>query len=213
MHRLIGLNGRMHSGKDTVCEVIESQLVTKRIAFADKLKMSACAALGIPFEDAVDAVRICDMLKERGSVHILLGQNEDDDHGPLHWFTGRKYLQWYGTESHRDIFGQDFWVDALLPKWYPGSEGHLLQDRFPGTDVVVITDVRFPNEAQRIRDLGGEVWHIDADERLGTLPEDAHISEFPLTDELITWTLDNNGTIDELVDNIAYGLSERDAVS
>jgi len=32
-----------------------------------------------------------------------------------HSITGRQALQRYGTEGHRDVFGEDFWVDALLP--------------------------------------------------------------------------------------------------
>lgn len=202
--RLIGLNGRLHSGKDSACDAIveiASPSRVQRAAFADKLKMSACAALGIPFTDAADAVRICNMLKEKASINVFTWADEGVI-GMDHVLTGREYLQWYGTESHRDIFGTDFWVDALLPKpskhWerYEPYNQPYLNQAFPDADVVVITDVRFPNEAERILDLGGEVWCIDAEERLGPLPEDAHVSERPLPPEYITHIVSNNHTLE-----------------
>jgi hypothetical protein len=189
--RLIGLNGRLHSGKDTIFELIEADAIADdkdvtvaRLGFADKLKMSAALALGYRPNSVGEAVAICNSLKEGGTITI------DDQIGPI-IITGREYLQWYGTESHRNVFGEDFWVDALLPTNYMDLEGiH--------SDIEVVTDVRFANEAERILELGGEIWWINAEKRLGPLPANAHPSEQPLPRELITWELDNNGTLSAL---------------
>ena len=43
----------------------------------------------------------------------------------------------------------------------------------------MFTDVRFPNEAQKIKDLGGVVWRI---EREGVAPVNSHISEYAILD-------------------------------
>jgi hypothetical protein len=194
--RLIGLNGRLHSGKDSAVQFIRegtNERVT-RAAFADKLKLSAAHALGLNPVDTAAAVSLCNLIKEQG--HIVLAI--DGDPKDFYYISGREFLQVFGTESHRDVFGYNFWVDALLP--VPDIAFHeavkvainTLQQRYPDTDVLVITDVRFENEAQRILNLGGEIWWIDAEARLGPLPEDAHVSEHPLESNLITTTVDNN---------------------
>src|SRR5207244_2103841 len=65
-------------------------------------------------------------------------------------------------------FGDDFWVEQTLPDDDPAYTSKL----------VVITDCRFPNEAERINDLGGEVWEVvgDTDQR-STHPSDRRLPE------------------------------------
>jgi hypothetical protein len=57
--------------------------------------------------------------------------------------------------------------------------------------VVVIADVRFPNEAEWIRAQGGEVWRIV---REPATQAAAHASEQGIPPELIDRTIDNTGT-------------------
>lgn len=198
--RLIGLNARARAGKDTAFEVIfraarAHDKKAQRVAFADKLKLSAARSVGFDPKDAAEAVAICNKIKEGGHVNTVYYDPEKlNPRGAS--ITGREFLQRYGTESHRDVFGDDFWIDALLPRpsgaSVDGEDERALRVRFPDTDVVVVTDIRFENEARRIRGLGGEVWYIDADARLGELPAYAHVSERPLPERLIDRTLYNN---------------------
>ena len=44
--------------------------------------------------------------------------------------------------------------------------------------------LRFDNEAEMIRELGGEVWHLDR--RSFTASNDNHVSEQGISDKLIT---------------------------
>jgi hypothetical protein len=206
--RLIGLNGRLHSGKDTAVQFIReaTSLRVTRAAFADKLKLSAVRALGFTDMDVADAVSFCNLLKESGQIVTYVRVQDSDQFDVLDSkvIEGREFLQLFGTEAHRDVFGFDFWVDALLPRpsdhVAPGvriaNANAKLHMGFPDTDVLVVTDVRFPNEAERIFDLGGEIWYINADARLGPLPEEVHASELPLPSDLITITLYNNSTLD-----------------
>jgi hypothetical protein len=64
---------------------------------------------------------------------------------------------------------------------------------------VVITDVRFDNEAKAIIDAGGEVWRVT---RPGwrCLAEEAaaHQSEAGVSDHLIARIIDNSGSLDDL---------------
>src|SRR5881394_3350138 len=100
---IIGLNGRMRSGKDTVAHILTKHFSNiERVAFAGKLKQSAAASLGISVETLED-------LKLREDVYIQVVQ---DPH--IIDFNIRQYLQRYGTEAHRDVFGDDFWVEQVL---------------------------------------------------------------------------------------------------
>lgn len=55
-----------------------------------------------------------------------------------------KLLQWWGTEYRRNNYGQNYWVKKLVSQVAKES-----------VDIALITDTRFPNEAQAIKDLGG----------------------------------------------------------
>lgn len=177
---IIGLNGRMQSGKDTVATMLSQAFENiERVAFADKLKDSAAAALQITRDQLED-------IKLRGFIQIGL---EDEDGGTfVNSLSGREYLQYYGTEAHRDIFGDDFWVAQALD-----------QQVTDGT-ILVVTDMRFPNEISAVIDRGGiavKVRREEADSK-----PILHPSEQTLPDEDFDYFLDNNGTKAELMNDV-----------
>jgi hypothetical protein len=71
----------------------------------------------------------------------------------------------------------------------PYREPPVILTAMYGTSAVAFTDLRYPNEAQRILDLGGEVWEII---RPG-LSSDGHASETPLPRELVSRRIRNDG--------------------
>lgn len=142
---ILGLHGKMGSGKNEVARRLALLLRGKglplyEVSFAAKLKQSAAALLGCTVDD-LEAWKndpemwVC--LAAHGGYDVREGQ------------TVRSFLQRYGTEAHREVFGEDFWLDAALPL-----------DRDYSGGLYVVTDVRFPNEAERVRHLGGTVVHI-----------------------------------------------------
>lgn len=94
---------------------------------------------------------------------------------------GRELLQLLGTEGVRDHLGRDVWVQALRRRIRPGSR-------------VVVSDVRFVNEAEAVRSWGGEVWRI---ERPG-YPGDDHASERGVRQIMPDRVICNDGTLDDL---------------
>lgn len=171
---LIGLNGQLASGKDTVylrAKEIGLRPV-ERLAFADKLKNSACALLGITREQMEELKRDDDLTLQWGSPALGMV-----DIGAIPEISMRLFLQRYGTEAHRDIFGDNFWVDQCVPI-----------DLDHEGKVVFVTDVRFPNEAKRIREAGGLVVRV----LNGPLIQDGHASEQILDDSLIDHEIDNS---------------------
>lgn len=212
---LIGLNGEAESGKDTGFDFIKewgekNNKVAKRDAFADRLKISAAAALGWEpeLDIGLDPIEFCNLLKNDGSVIQVIVEPplDADDLSVTYEISGREYLQFYGTEAHRDVFANDFWVDAVLPtgeactargdfypEWHENfKDGDLGYEQYVA-DLCVVTDVRFPNEAERVKELGGVVWKIDRE-----VPGAGdHPSEQTLDPELIDLIIDNNGGLDD----------------
>ena len=105
----------------------------------------------------------------------------------------REFLQRYGTEAHREIFGTDFWVDHALPL----NLNH--RDR-----LLVVTDMRFPNEIDRVKALGGVCVKVVRDVETG---HSNHPSEQNL-DHTVDYFLDNTGTIVDLTNNVETLLNE-----
>jgi hypothetical protein len=199
---ILGLSGRAGAGKDLTYKLLvelADQLVSRggrmsvvRRAFADPLKVSAARALGVK-GDAQACLDFCNRIKGDGLIRV---NSASGDH--ITYLTGREYLQFYGTEAHREVFDDSFWVDASLPKgWNPVSE------------LVVVTDVRFPNEAERIHENGGVVWQINRPDG-GKIAESAHSSEVGLHRRYIHRYIDNDGTVDDLRGKISDALLQFD---
>jgi len=70
----------------------------------------------------------------------------------------RTWLQQEGTERGRDLYGTDVWVRSLFARLRRIEESW-------GLAQFVITDVRFVNEIQYIRQRGGIVLRVDAPQR------------------------------------------------
>jgi hypothetical protein len=83
--------------------------------------------------------------------------------------TVRDFLQKLGTDAMRMGLHPNVWVNAIMADYVPDEDGDL-----PNW---IITDVRFPNEAQAIKDKGGIIIRVD---RPGVSPINDHPSEVGL---------------------------------
>jgi len=143
---IIGICGLIGSGKGTVADILVEQGF-KKISFADKLK------------DGVATVFGWDRAMLEGDTDDSREWREKED---IFWTkeTGRKItprivLQEFGTDCMRNGFDKGIWV-SLLKK-------EMLQN--PGN--YIVPDVRFRNEQNMIRDIGGQIWWTQR----GDLPE------------------------------------------
>lgn len=207
---IIGLNGFKESGKDTAYQFIEQEfggdrLVVRR-AFADPLKRSVARSLGLLDLDTDEAVEFCNKIKETGRINVVW-----DEIGPVSGvqipkalqITGREFLQWFGTEGHRDVFGYNFWVDHALPEFDDmGLKESTVFGTNPKTDLVIFTDCRFPNEAERVKQNGGVVWEILRPDTAS----DGHASEVPLPRELVDAEIDNVAGLEEFRHEVCYAV-------
>jgi hypothetical protein len=175
---IVGLHGQKRAGKDTVYKIIkENYPEAVRIAFADKIKESLAALFGLSIKEV-------DLLKEEKATFKIKSKNFERD------YSWRTITQRYGTEAHRDLFGYEFWTDMILPKD--------MQQSYSG-EIVIVTDVRFFNEARRITDLGGIIIEVT---RPSLKNKDTHISEERLPDGCIDCIICNDSSLEDLKEKV-----------
>jgi hypothetical protein len=167
---IIGLSGYARSGKDTAADRLVDLHMFKRYSFASPMKEAMYKLNPIVSSDALGNFRYKDLVDSYG-----LDQAKDS-HPEI-----RRLLQVFGTEVGRDMFGSNFWVDLTL--------NSIKEDK------VVISDVRFKNEANAIKSIGGQVWRIN---RHGIGPVTNHSSEIDLDDYEFDHIIDNDYSVADL---------------
>lgn len=148
---IIGLCGAISSGKDTLASKL-SYAGFKRYKFADPLYAMA---------NAVDPSFHPDMPHEAKADYLL---------GNLSFGTRRNFLQQLGTEFLRNTINENFFLLYMRIAIIKHLENH-------PTMGVVISDVRFENEATLIREMGGHIIHLKPD---WDCPTSAHASDQPV---------------------------------
>lgn len=178
--KLIGLySPAPRSGKTTIAEHLADANDYHPLPFAGTLKAMATVLLG-------------DIGYDQDFIKYLLQHNKSA-YIPEFCCTIRHLLQTLGTEWGRNLIDRDIWLTVWSSKFRILSHaGHK----------VVVDDVRFLNEAELIRALGGEMWLIERD--LPASPEYSHTSEGGLND----WSgfarrLHNDGDIADLLAQVS----------
>lgn len=100
--------------------------------------------------------------------------------------TPRQLLQWLGTDIIREHFGKDHFVNKMKESIL-NEEGN-----------IVITDVRFDNEAELIKSLNGIIIEITNPNLVHDEVHSSHESESGISRHLIDYVINNDGTIEEL---------------
>lgn len=177
---IFGIAGQKRVGKDEtgnrILHYLDAELTGRKIAYADKLKDSFCGFLGIDRDQLEDLKSI--EHQHPSTVQLELIQHHDGGMAQIHnRLNFREALERFGTEGHRNIFGETFWVDITFPEGYK-----------PESDITIVCDVRFPNEAQRIIDLGGKIIRVLD----GPPSPPTHEAEQILDSSLISYEIDNS---------------------
>lgn len=176
---LVGLNGFKGSGKDTVGNYLVEEYGFERLSFAAKLKDSAAALFNI------DPI-LWEVWKNDPDARVVLSNRAGKILNRTTPISVREFLQRYGTEAHRDIFGQDFWIDYAVKGIDPNKN-------------YVFTDARFENELTKIKQLGGYNAQVV---RSSVNNEDTHVSEVPPPLHLIDYKIENDHGFAELWDRV-----------
>jgi len=209
---LIGISGKIGSGKDTVAQII--QILTsypyffdnetivhflqsepkheifkdcdtwKIKKFAGVLKKIASILTGIPVKMfESQEFKKTDLGPEWAYFHP---EHCWDDDSPVYTrMSVRQFLQKLGTEAMRDGLHQDTWVNATFAKYKPD------------VDKWIVTDTRFPNEAVSIQERGGVLLRINRNTDTGD-----HPSETALDDYKFDYIIENDGDLVSLVEKV-----------
>jgi hypothetical protein len=138
---IVGVCGLIGSGKDTIADYLTTFHGFKRVSFASSLK------------DAVSNVFSWDRELLEGTTKTSREWREKKDE----WWsnrlgmeiTPRWVLQYWGTDVLRNHFHSDIWVASV--------ENKLRQSK----DNIVITDCRFANEINAIKNAGGITLRVE----------------------------------------------------
>jgi len=185
---LIGLHGFARSGKDSSALRLIDAHGFRRFAFADPMRDSL-----LRLDPMLDGTTSLRMLVEEIGWDAAKGHRT---YGP----EVRRLQQVFATEVCRDLFGPDVWVNHLKARVAADAQLH-------GPASVVISDVRFANEAEWIVAHGGVIWEVT---RPGVGPANGHASENPIDPALISLTICNDASLDALarrVDRALAGLT------
>jgi hypothetical protein len=187
---IIAISGKIGSGKDTFASLVmknyEGWVIKK---WAGKLKETASLLTG---------------------VDIRLWEDQEFKKkwmGDQWGMTYREFLQRLGTEAMRNGLHTDVWVNALISEYKPYcsvcglyNDIHkmscyplLRKEVYPNW---LITDTRFPNEADAIKNMGYPVVRIVRPN--SSAPTSDHPSETSLDDYTFDEIIVNDGTVEEL---------------
>jgi hypothetical protein len=177
MTKIIGFHGIAGAGKDTAALAIkELEPSTDVFAFAGPLK-EACKIL---FNFSHDQLH-----------HPVIKEEMDE-----RWEKSpRQILQWLGTDILRENINQDFFVMNMKQR-IDSSEA----------EYIIISDVRFDNEAEFIRSLGGKVIKIERNNGK-TTKHSEHVTEKGISTNLIDAVIENNASIQEFKTNVMLSIS------
>ena len=180
---IIALSGFARSGKDEAAKVLVEEFGFKQVAFADKLREVLYqlnpivqADFGFEFRNNWDGPGFI-TLQEAIDTYGWDGYKSSEFGTEI-----RRLLQRLGTEAGRQTLWDSIWIDAALTGY---SEG----------DRVVVSDARFINEFEAVKERGGSIWRI---ERNGVGPANDHASEMEALDyQGFDKVIHNDGSLEE----------------
>jgi hypothetical protein len=140
--KIICISGMIGSGKDTAAEYLINNRNFTKVSFAGSLKDAVAAVFG--WDRVLLEGETLESRQWREQVDSWWADRLDMPH-----LTPRWVLQYWGTEVCRIGFHKDIWVAAVENKL----------NKTPGN--VVITDARFANELNAIKDLNGTLVRIE----------------------------------------------------
>ena len=201
MNRITAFVGFMSSGKDTVGDYLVRNHGFTSYAFADPLK--DCLAAIFQWDRQLLSGTTPESRQWRETIDPWWAEKLDIEN-----FTPRFAMQNFGTDVMRKFFHNDVWILNM--------EKRLLASSGP----VILTDGRFRNEIAMVRKLGGRIYRVKRGDDpiwmpLAKLANNGdihaqselknayrvHPSEWSWIGQHLDGTIDNNGTVADLITN------------
>ena len=208
---IIGINGFKGSGKDLVADIIVHNAAIKsagtysegaKMSFADKLK-KVCVSLfdldekiikgytepgytGPDPKDAPTWIAFSDFngmeIKVRDALHAFDTSRE--------YLSHREILQLMGTDILRGWM-PNIWINLLFKQIEKDKDKRL---ESKSKCLYVISDARFTNECQEIRNIGGYIIQVNRPGKASG----GHSSEQGIDTSLVDYVINNDGDLQDL---------------
>jgi hypothetical protein len=154
---LIGISGAANCGKDTACNYIANQYNFVKIAFADEIKRILMEVYSLSYQQLWGESKNRSLYDPRYKI-----PNSDE------YLTARLGSQAFG-DCGRSLY-ENTWVDYTFKQIkelqtsyfmdYEDKRGIFKNYLNPGKKNVVVSDCRYINELNKIKDMGGKVVRI-----------------------------------------------------
>jgi len=211
---IIGISGRIASGKNTVGDIIEKLCLTnngpkfEQKSFAGKLKQMASLLTGIPVEDFEDQeIKNSVLGEEWGKLSVnnpLLAIEPFEKFQFWELMSVRELLQKLGTDAVRDGLHKDAWVNALFADYKAGDPEY--NAFYPNW---IITDMRFPNEMEAVVKRGGLTIKVIRPVKKSKTTPRLHPSETALDGHTMHYDIINDGSMKDLIEKVREILIEQ----
>lgn len=220
---LIGIHGIRGVGKDTTANFIKEfvaasdpPLRAERRGFADKMKW-AYMRQWFPTITMAEAIAFVDKWKNDPNAKLSGVWSKPVEEGSDKLFvstfippiTMREAMDQFATEGARQIYGEDFWIEQLLPRgndrlytenpaWWYSFTYKVDENSFDVADICIVADVRVENEVDLVREHGGwlvKVKRVDVEQKVAeSYADKGYVHQFarPLDDMLFDFVINNN---------------------
>jgi len=187
MKKILGFTGKKGVGKNFVADIAKKIIertfadivaMNDKRGFKDNAGTIEFAAFAEPMKEFLIDICGLDRQKIYGTdndknaptqylwekMPVWLQEKFGKTSGPV---TIRHAMQIFGTELNREIWDQNLWVNAMKRRASNTPAGWFF-----------ITDCRYQNEIDSIREMGGTVWKVDGPQRGDEFAKnDGHSSE------------------------------------
>jgi len=203
MVRLIGISGATGSGKDTMARIIQNSCLD---SLPPEYRLSLEEVTTVSKINNPERLQILEEYSKWRHVKfgsnakkmysILYGINENylETREFKHQYnedfncTGVEHFIYF-AQTMKKNFGEDLWLDSLFRKYKGGEDGEL--------PFWVISDLRFPNEYERIKKEGGITVRINKKSN-----DLIQLQDNNLTDYQFDYEIENDGTLTYFLKNI-----------
>lgn len=179
MPKLMGIGGLKQHGKDEFARNLGEDWVV--IGMAEPLyNQLIIKNYHVDIGPDGKLRRVTDVLADCGNDWVEAKKNPEI----------RRMLQVEGTEGGRDVFGENVWVDVMVKR---------VKEHMEAGKNVAVTGIRFLNEAQAIRDNGGDLVWVERPGYVGDADANSgHASENSVSSEDFDVIVLNDSTLDAL---------------
>lgn len=179
-HFLIGIYGDIGSGKDTLAACMQKTIqawgghpcYVRAMAHALRMEVAAWLRTNLPTNHpAFGNLEKC--------FELLVNRDTKERY--------RGLLRWWGTQYRRELFWDAYWID-MHRVFINGLDSD-------SNAVIVVPDIRYPNEADYITNNGGVILQVIRPELIA---DRSHCSDTGMDNYVPFHDVVNSGTLEDL---------------